>query len=1010
MRIYNPYLRLTFTEDNSNTKTSSIQLDSIQMSEQLLNDDLSSSSNTVQLNLVPDETTLIDDILGTDRDIKAKLYDGDPDEPDAIPLFTGYVSDSFSWAINQSGEDVFQLRLEDVGSRVLNKSWSNEEDVMVRMTLQNLVTEIATKAGNAFTVTWDSSVSSSIKSSLVINRFDGSKTIQDIMDEVCFEFGLVYYFNADGNMVIRTMDITSNASYDIYSTGNHTYLLYTENGNAITFSRKARQYSQAKVKFSTLEDSTNEIPIFDVTDTVQVQSGHWWDGADHSESIYEQTLDDFFQSGKTYYTESGGVYTAATVTVGDPVPTSPIYYEYAGTLSQVDMVDLEKGKDIIYVYPSEIHPNLTNQTTSYTYNNIDYVAAPTGFSNSKWTIRQHSNSGKLDVLIDNTQSATSVFYTAFKATGRIIRKISEANVIKAAEGLVSNSDVTFTYEAQWIHDRTLASNLADLLNKWYLYCGMSYTFYSKDSFPLGSMVQVNENLWSETVDKLLLMSRSYTMNGQYTGLYKYTARAVSPFNLKTVTTEAATIPQMYVPEVKVDTDPLALNLSVSQSFIEKNLRVPTSQRVHIYASSSGQIGNIIITVSDNTTASYTVTQVTANEEWYVDIPYQLGASVTSIIINATTSEISDKQVLSINDITEYHKFHGAKSSASAITDIKVEGDYYLNTTDGQTYKWNGTSWVTLQLNDANAATEYLTALNSALSQNPPIALETMNNPNTVSWFNTIIAAKAVISSLFSQYITILNGGAIHSDAYTDAGVYQGPGAGFWLGSNGELKCETADINNANAVDINISGNSSFHGSFDCSIIKTTPEDPSTYITLSPVGADGAQCKRIVDRLLNNGLIPDWAGSAQTTGMIPISVVGVSDIAFMKVTYQKGTRSGTTTYYARVEFYNSSRTELNVRDYSVLNVSKSGSGNWTNHLYSNNLNSGDLTNIPGEYAAQTGSTDGITIRVLTGQSRLWMSLPTANEATALTSGMLFRSVNPVSTGTTGVTGYALYMKP
>lgn len=1007
MRIYNPYLRLTFTEDNSNTKTSSIQLDSIQMSEQLLNDDLSSSSNTVQLNLVPDETDLIDDILATDRDIKAKLYDGDPDEPGAIPLFTGYVSDSFSWAINQTGEDVFQLKLEDVGSRALNRSWSSEDDVMVRMTLQNLVTEIATKAGDAFTVTWDSSVSSSIKSSLVINRFDGSKTIQDIMDEVCFEFGLVYYFNADGNMVIRTMDITSNASYDIYSTGNHTYLLYTENGNAISFSRKARQYSQSKIKFSTLEDSTDEIPIFDVTDTVQVPSGHWWDGADHSESIYEQTLDDFFQSGKTYYTESGGVYTAATVTVGDPVPTSPIYYEYAGTLSQVDMVDLEKGKDIIYVYSSEIHPNLTNQTTSYTYNNIDYVAAPTGFQNSKWTIRQHPNSGKLDVLIDNTQSATSVFYTAFKATGRIIRKISEANVIKAAEGLVSNSDVTFTYEAQWIHDRTLASNLADLLNKWYLYCGMSYTFYSKDSFPLGSMVQVNENLWSDTVDKLLLMSRSYTMNGQYAGLYKYTARAVSPFNLKTVTTEAATIPQMYVPEVKVDVDPLALNLSVSQSFVEKNLRETTSQRVHIYASSSGQIGNIGITVSDNTTAPYTVTQVTANEEWYVDIPYQLGTSVTSIIIDAIASEISDKQTLSVNDVTEYHHFFGAQSSASSITAIKVEGDYYLNTTDGKTYRWNGTSWVDLQLIDENSAQEYLTALNSALNNDPPVPLETLNNPNTVSWFNTILAAKAVIDSLFSRYITILDRidpdtqqtkyGCIRSEAYDNDGNYVGSGQGFFLNSQGILKCYSADLESASARNITITGNSAFHGKFDCDIIRTEAENPSSYYdTTNGSVADVSQAKRIVDQLILEGLIADY-GSYTTSPYLPASIIGVtSDVAFIRVDTQKATQSGTDHYLARIHFYNSSMTELNIRNIVTCTVS---GGTAANFLYSSNL---DASSYRGQYAV-----NGINLRIYTGQDRLWVDVPDVNSASVLSSGMLFRGTT--ATTISGVSGYPLYVK-
>lgn len=47
---------------------------------------------------------------------------------------------------------------------------------------------------------------------------------------------------------------------------------------------------------------------------------------DAAETQYGLTIDAEFQSGKTYYTKNGSSYTAATVTVGDPVP-SDTYYE-----------------------------------------------------------------------------------------------------------------------------------------------------------------------------------------------------------------------------------------------------------------------------------------------------------------------------------------------------------------------------------------------------------------------------------------------------------------------------------------------------------------------------------------------------------------------------------------------------------------------------------------------------------------------------------------------------------
>lgn len=540
MRIYNPNLTLEFVSAGPQGQprtTSSIVLDSINITKQLYNE-LHSSSNSCSLQLKYDGTTLIEDIIKDNADIRASLADGN------TPLFTGILSNEHSWRVSNSGEEVFQIKIEDTGTRYLNKPFVEDDGTCIRDTLQNIILSIGVKCGSVFSTTFDSSVSSTLKNKILVRKLSSSITCKEILDTICYEFGLVYFFNESGNLVIKKMaDLTSSPSTTIASTGNFPHFLYTKDRAGVDLTRKSRQYSQAKVKFSTISDSTNIVPIYAVTETIEVPATEWWDGATHTDNIYEYTLDEFFLADKDYYTFNGTTYVQATIypstdpdpthtpKVGDAIPDNT-YYEYAGQASLVDMIDSTNGKEILYVYPNTIVPNLEGQTGEYPgyVSVVEEAAHP-----SKWTIKQHKNTTKLEILIDNTQGGTTSFYNKFSAAGRIIRIQGTSNIYRSLVGLTSNSEVQFNYEAEWIHDRDDAIALCETLSNYYLYCDNTYTFYCVDDIDLGSVVRVYENLYSGLDVNMLLIAKQYVGNGNQAGLYKYTAQGISAFDLNATT-------------------------------------------------------------------------------------------------------------------------------------------------------------------------------------------------------------------------------------------------------------------------------------------------------------------------------------------------------------------------------------------------------------------------------------------------------------------------------------------
>ena len=93
------------------------------------------------------------------------------------------------------------------------------------------------------------------------------------------------------------------------------------------------------------------------------------------EDLYELTTDETFQDGKTYYTESGGVYSVASVTPGDAV-TPDTYYEHSYVLTED--ATFEDGKSYYTLSgttysEATVTPGETVPTVHYVHSKVTFA-------------------------------------------------------------------------------------------------------------------------------------------------------------------------------------------------------------------------------------------------------------------------------------------------------------------------------------------------------------------------------------------------------------------------------------------------------------------------------------------------------------------------------------------------------------------------------------------------------------------------------------------------------------
>jgi hypothetical protein len=405
-------------------------------------------------------------------------------------------------------------------------------------------------------------------------------------------------------------------------------------------------------------------------------------------------------------------------------------------------------------------------------------------------------------------------------------------------------------------------------------------------------------------------------------------------------------------------------ISASSSEFVRDMRLSGGQSLDIFVTRQGYSNNCVITanwIDDNdaeVTPGFTINSVTANQHYYMNIPYNSVYDKIKIKgqiqgDNTTVRELN----LIVIDKTKREKFLGLiKIPEDVPTTGLLEGDWYISgytiseeipkgsVLEYQYDKSNGSYIWGLMRQNAPNGDKILSGL--SMLKDSGENLSELSSSNSVSWFSSIVA-----DSLFANQITMSSKGTIQSSNYEETNSI--PTSGFKLtSSDGKASFVDADLygatiqgltaenatvttltaNGLTAVDATITGNTeitgatinnitanslkvnsgTFNGTIEHESLTTYANSPGDKIPTS----DGA--KTFTANL--------WSSSALfSSGILDSSssVKGTSTHGFMEktITY-KGTQ------YDRCASQNGSRVRVRYG---------SGSGSIGNNSASNKVN-------------------------------------------------------------------------
>ena len=899
MNITDPTIVLTYTADGSTSTIGNTYIikDSIQFNEQIMNG-IESSSSSVQVSL-DRNCPEIPYILNSESDIKAVLRDG------ITVIWTGYLSDGFSWGVNKSGKSILKLKIEDVGCKLLEKPFiRGSRAILLDDTGSAIIETICSAAG--ITV---SSTAPTITTAVTRVVKEGEKC-KDLLRNLCFELGYVYYFEADGKLNLKKIDCTSVTGIPVINKDK----LYVDGDKGLQLDKKVRQYKSTVLSFKEYTTKTGVLVYKDI-------------------------------SGQT------DSYPDCKITM-----TAGSYYP-ASSISSYEAQDLEGGAEVVYL--------------SSVSGEIGWKDGGAGTA----TIIKQSGANSIGVQVACTTSGT---LSKLQATGNIVVVSANSEVSQGDVTASDESDNCYTRDLQWIHTNTNAAPIANMVVDFFKYCNRQFTFRTKEDLACGSLVNVNDNLFSSLSVNLLIYAKEYS---DTTDVITYKAYSVSPFSLgrQVTTVKTNTTPStvnVYIPE----SDVVSCNLVVTPQIYYKDLRDTSTGTIsfkYYYNGNTTPPASLVWSAVTNTGYSYTVTTDSATEA-HISVAHNTTASSLTISAYVTGMQTSTyvETKLTYEEVTEYNKNWGTLDALPS--GVVLDGDYFIAGSNfssyvlGKPYVRSNNSWVNLTANSVENTTKLFNLMSNVMASDLTVPATSA----MYAWFGTLIAQDAAIQNLFSKNITILQNGSIHSSAYSDAGVWDGVNPGFYLGADGTFLCESGSFNN-----IAITGSSVFKGRFNTGVLNTlvNPASSTNYYSNNTWSQAKVHCQAL-----------NAAGYPIGSHLGPVNPIraDIKDVtsSVYYITYYMN--SGT----YQLHFWDKNLNELNIRN--IVTCTKNG-GNYVNYLWSS-----DSSSI-GQWVS-----GGITLVVWTGGNLLEVDIPDKDYAGGNPSNTFFRGAQ---TTVNNITCYPVYVK-
>lgn len=649
----------------------------------------------------------------------------------------------------------------------------------------------------------------------IVKNIEAGTTCKDVLDSIMFECGYVYYFNEMGQFVSKPISTTSTPVKTIDKAN-----LYSNGGDAISVSKSAIQIKKSRIKYETLATKNNTLIYQDISGrdeghpyaNIEVQGGYAYPS--------QLTIDDHTTEELTSYT---------------------------------DATDLEQGFKIYYI------------------DNVQGSMVWTGGSNISYDIKKSAPS-QLSVLVKNEGASAT----------RITRLEAKADVcyVKSTDVIVSgNTDVDekiFEYECSYIHDKTNASRLANLISQYYTNSNINYSFYTDEDIELGSVIQLTDNVHSGLNASVIVTSKSITKDN----VYAYSGVSLTPFDLSAEVdfssnlSSSTSIPGLSVSEdnvwvgqdnpdgdnyvVWVDTNgevsdiPIQLfTLECSPLFYELNSRgvAETDITVTVLAKPSEAVDTSKYSpVWEFVGEHGTLTMESFGWQCNVKIPRYETTTLSKV---RCTIEGLDTVEINIEGkpIEEPKPRYWGQSMTTPSEDPLypfMDGDYFLDISIQSDGKYNnvpmvrrGSNWYVMTENDSSYAQAMLDCGSDILKDS---SSTNVIRQSTIlyGFIKHLMAENVVADNLFAKDIQLFDNGTTQGQIRSQGYVEGQSEKGFIIKQDGSARFVDVTIDGKSVV----GGNSEVQGAIlntdgDNNIIFKTNKEASTPITISGSATQGS---------------------------------------------------------------------------------------------------------------------------------------------------------------------------
>lgn len=876
-----------------------------------------------------------EDIIATDGDIKAVLSDG------GNIIFTGYLSTKYSWTVGNHGEEALSLTLEDVGARLLGKNFLESGYHVFNGTASAAISAVCLACGITISPTAETITQT------IFKVVDSSVSCKQIIEEILYECNRVYTFNNLGHMDFFEVDISSTTGQTIGSSK-----LIVRNGTAITLSKDVRTYRSARVTYTPLGTADNYLVYRNTTN--QDNS--------HPYCYIELNPGEHFDGAEIYTAQEWAAATADTFRL----PTLIGAVNADSETSKVGSNKILSISNVVATIDKDSAITATIVGYGGPYLKIDC-----------------ENTGNSKAYIRRLDAYASIVYE--RSTNIVNAGVNDTSTQSRLEETLS-----------CIHDLDAVSRHANLLAQFNAYCNSKYTFSSKEVLDLGEIVKLNDDVYTGLDVSVMVIAYTDTDNMD---TIDYTAIGVSVFDLDKESYHQVT--EMGKADTK-GRDGLSV-------FIEYALgKDPDNPPLSgpMYWDGEQMLWEGEPMYWDDTEWTSTVPIVTRGH--YLWMRTKVGIDGEWHYSRVSAEYVSEVQFL------------GAVTTLPTMTLDGlplIPGDYFVASEEfsdgtytyrkGYVYEYRGPLWAIADLSNPKNLQKGIESLSAILEDGTMVD---DSHAAIYGWFKNLVAQNAVFQNLYARNVQVGDGDGTegsgfrframeydrfgqklsqpHFDVYfgdkmlfdvdADGKIYFG--TGFWYDPSDETIHSFNDnvlinseglISAQNAI---ISGISSFHGVFDCDVIKTVQQNPTQ--TPYPSTVNGTQqCRLLVTSIISGGLVPfPLAPSSDTSAYFRAKLSVASSVYYCRFMYRSWTGQ------SEISFYDVNLNKLDIRN--IVSCTVTGGVNSRDVLFTSST-----TGSAGQYA-----TNGITIIVITGGNVLQVDIPNSDYTAGLSSGQLYFDKN------------------